>query len=57
MKYKATDKFKELGIEDNYQGLETHQYFNLLGGRLVEIKTPPKRLLEGKYIEKVKEIK
>jgi len=54
MKYKATEKFKELGIENSYQGLTVGEYFSLNEGKATELKFPPKRLINGKYIEKVK---
>ena len=54
MKYKATEKFKELGIENSYQGLTVGEYFSLNEGKATKLKFPPKRLINGKYIEKVK---
>ena len=54
MKYKATKKFLELGIENSYQGLITNEYFDLRAGAEVELRKVPKHLLEGKYIEEVK---
>ena len=59
MKYKATKKFLELGIENSYQGLITNEYFDLRAGAEVELREVPKHLLEGKYIEKApkKEVK
>lgn len=54
MQYKATKKFKELGIENSYQGLETEIYYALRNGKKVEIENAPKHLIDGEYIEKVK---
>lgn len=53
MKYVATKKFNELGSENNHQGLERDDYHALKDGNAVEC-TPPKRLIEGKYLEAVK---
>jgi hypothetical protein len=55
VKYKATEKFKELGIENNYQFLTVEQYFNLLGGRITEIQLSNRNqyLIKDGYIEKV----
>jgi len=52
-KYKSTQKFHDLGIENSYQGLPTHLYYDLRMGKEVELTDPPKHLIEGKYIEKV----
>ena len=53
-KFKATAKFKELGIENSYQGLTVGEYFSLKEGKVTELRFPPKRLINGKYVEKVK---
>ena len=55
-KYIATKKFKELGIEESYQGLNTDDYFSFLAGKEVDLKEVPKKLLNG-YIEKVEKVK
>jgi len=57
MLVKAKEKFQELGIENNYQGLNTEDYFALRRGEIVELKEIPKHLLEGDYIEKIKKEK
>ena len=54
MKYKATDKFKQLGTENSYQQLHTDDYNALKAGKAVELKTPPPHLIKGKYIERAK---
>ena len=54
MKYKATEKFKELGIENSYQGLLTEDYYKLRNGGIVEIEFPPKHLIDGNYIKELK---
>ena len=56
-KYKATEKFKELGIDNSYQGLETWQYYDLRNGKEIEIEQVPIRLLELKFIKEIKKIK
>jgi len=57
MKYKATEKFRELGIDSSYQGLQTWQYFDLRNGKEVEIKQVPIKLLQFKYIKEIKKNK
>ena len=54
-KYKATEKFKELGIDNSYQGLETWQYYDLRNGKEIEIEYVPFFLLDHKFVEEVKE--
>jgi len=56
-KYKATETFKDLGIENSYQGLNTDIFFALKRGESVEIKQPPDHLIEGDYIKKIRGIK
>ena len=51
MKYKATEKFKELDSLDNYKGLGRKIFEALESGKSVEIKNPPKKLIDEKYIE------
>jgi len=55
--YVATPKFQDLGIDNSYQGLNTHEYYGLLYGKEVELRHPPKFLIENKYIQKVKDLK
>ncbi len=51
----ATEKFKkELGIENNYQGLKTEDYYKLKAGKTIDIDDIPAHLVEGKFIEKIK---
>ena len=57
MLVKATEKFKELGIENSYQGLPTDKYFKLKAGAEVDLDEIPIHLIEGKYIEKIKKLK
>lgn len=54
-KYQATESFKELGIDNNYQGLETEQYFALMRGEAIELKHVPIHLIDGKFIQEVKQ--
>ena len=58
-KYKATKKFKELGIENDYQHLATENYFKLREGEAVELELNEHNqyLVNDKYIEKLKEAK
>ena len=55
-KYKATKKFKELGIENNYQHLATDIYYKLLAGAAVELKLNEHNqyLVEDDYLEAVR---
>ena len=56
-KYKATAKFKkELGIENNYQYLTSHIYYELLAGAEVELKLNEHNqyLIEDDYLEAVR---
>ena len=57
MKVKATEKFKELGIEQCYQRLETEDYFALKRGEVIDIPKVPPHLFAGKYVEKIKKDK
>jgi len=56
MLYKATKKFLELGIENNYHFLTCEQYFDLRNGKEVECKPRP-YLIEGGYVERVEKVK
>lgn len=53
-KYKPTKKFKELGIQRDYQQLPVKKYWKLKGGKPVKLGNPPKHLIDGDYIKKVK---
>lgn len=53
-KYKATEKFNELGIDNSFQGLETFIFYELKRGKEVEIKHVPIKLLDEKYLQEVK---
>jgi len=53
MKYKATEKFKELGIDNSYQGLQTWQYYDLRLGKEVEIELVPVFLIENNFIKEI----
>ena len=57
MKYKATEKFKELGIENSYHQLDPDDLAALQAGETVDIKLDNNNqyLSTGKYIEKVTE--
>ena len=55
MKYKATKKFNELTAMNNYEGLGLENFQALERGEEVELKEQPQALLDGKFIEKVKE--
>ena len=52
--YKATKKFMELDTSNAHQGLTRNQFYSLKNGESVSIEFMPKKLLDGKYIEKVK---
>lgn len=55
-KIRATEKFKkEAGIENNYQGLRTDQYYKLKAGGIIDIENIPEHLIEKKFIEKIKD--
>ena len=55
MKVKATEKFKkEAGIENNYQGLRTDQFYKLKAGGIIDLEDIPEHLIENKFIEKIK---
>ena len=53
MKYKATAKFKTLSRANHHQGLDRKDFDTFLYGGTVECK-PPKKLIDEKYLEKVK---
>lgn len=53
-RYKATERFKELGIDNSYQGLHTDVYYMLLHGHAVELNEMPEHLTKGKYVEELK---
>ena len=55
MRYKATKKFQTLSRANHHQGLSRVKYDTFLYGGIVECK-PPKRLIDGKYVEKVKKV-
>ena len=57
MKVKGAKKFKELGIDNSYQGLDTEVYFALRRGEIVEIDKIPEHLEAGGYVEKLKSVK
>ena len=58
MKVKATEKFKkEAGIENNYQGLRTDQFYKLKAGGIIDLEDIPEHLIENKFIEKIKDKK
>jgi len=52
MKYKATKQFKELGIENDYQGLTVENYFALRRGEIIEIDNLPIKLKD--FVEEIK---
>lgn len=54
MKIKATAKFKELGIDNSYQGLRTEDYLALRRNEIVDIDNIPKHLIVGEYIKEIK---
>ena len=57
MKYKATKKFKELGIERNYHRLEVEQFHALKRDEAVEVTLNNRNqyLIDDDYIEEVKQ--
>lgn len=52
MLYKATKKFIELGIENNYHFLSCDDYFDLRAGKEVDCK-PRQYLIDDGYVERV----
>jgi hypothetical protein len=54
-KFKATKKFKQLGIENSYQHLSVEQFHGLKSGGIVEMDLPfrARFLLFEKYIERL----
>ena len=50
--YKATAKFKTLSRANHHQGLTRENFEKLLYGG--KVKDVPKKLIEGKFVEKVK---
>lgn len=57
MKYKFTNKIKGFSAINNYHGLGKENAKALESGKIVELKTPPEKLIKGGYITKVKEKK
>ncbi len=58
MKVKENEKFKkEAGIENNYQGLRTDQFYKLKAGGIIDLEDIPEHLIENKFIEKIKDKK
>jgi len=55
MKYRATEKFKKLGIDNSYQGLHTNDYEALKRGEEIELKEVFEWLILENYLEEVKE--
>jgi hypothetical protein len=55
MKYKPTEKFKELGIENSYHQLHHEDFHALQRGEIVDIELEKNNryLVTDKYIEKV----
>lgn len=51
MKVKATDKFKELGPENSWQGLGRSIFKQLYAGMLVDCE-PPDHLIKDGYLAK-----
>ena len=52
VKYKPTEKFKELTIHPNHQNLERQEFLAFRRGETVEC-SPPKQLIDEGYLEKV----
>ena len=53
MKYKPTAKFKTLTKANAHQGLSREEFNRFMDGKTQECQ-PPKRLVDKKYLEKVK---
>ena len=56
MKYKATVKFKTLSRLNAHQGLSREEFNLFMEGKLVDC-SPPKRLIDEKYLVKKAEAK
>jgi len=54
MKVKGLKKFKELGIDNCYQRLNTEDYFALRRGETIELEKVPQHLIDGEYVEIIK---
>ena len=54
MKVKGLKKFKELGIDNCYQQLNTEDYFALRRGETFELEKVPQHLIDGEYVEIIK---
>ncbi len=52
--YKATEKFKTLSRANHHQGLSKADFDSLLAGG--KVKDVPKKLIEKKYVEKIKKV-
>ena len=52
MRYKISKKITSFSAMDDWQGLGKETAEKLENGETVEIKNPPKHLVEGGYIEK-----
>ncbi len=53
MRYKRTKRFSELDSSGNWAGLGKDKFTKLEAGKTVSIKTPPKELVDKKYIKKI----
>jgi len=53
MKIIGLPEFKNLGIENDYQGLSTEDYFALRRGEIIEIDKIPDHLVDGGFVEKI----
>ena len=49
----ATEKFKEIGMQGSFSGLNPDDYYDLKAGRKIK-REPPKELVKGGFIKKVK---
>jgi len=50
MKYKMSNKIKSFSALNDYQGLGENNAKLLESGKAIELKKPPKHLVEGGYI-------
>tara|TARA_Y100000310_G_C20067049_1_gene527614 strand:- start:180 stop:359 length:180 start_codon:yes stop_codon:yes gene_type:complete len=53
-KYKMSKKIQSFSALDDWQGLGKEKAEELEEGKVVELKNPPKHLVDGGYIEEVK---
>ncbi len=55
MRYKPTEKFKQLTRANAHQGLSREEYNKFMDGKTVDC-TPPKALVKNGFLEKAKKV-